>query len=376
LPGATRPRAIALLIVALLAAGSPGYAQEWARKMFAQTSHDFGVVARGAKAEYRFTVENLYEEDVHIRQVTASCGCVSLETTEDTLKTYDIGEIVVTLNTRKFYGRKDATLTVKLDFEQQSESGVRRSLPAEVQLQIYSYIRRDVVFEPGSAQFDSVPEGTSATKKIQLTYAGSSDWKIEAIQTENPNLQVQAVETHRQNGQVGYEIQVDLLAAAPAGYLREHVVLVTNDRREEARQVLLMVEGRVTPTISVSPSPLVLGILATNQTTTKRLVVSAAEPFQVLKVSGPDGRFAFTLPQGSKKVQLIPVTFTADATAGQVAGKILIETDFAKHPTLEVVASGQVVAPEAGAAAEGAAESSVEEGPSAEVQVRPLLDSP
>ena len=372
--GVTRPRVIALLIVALLAAGSPGYAQQWAAKMFDHTSHDYGVVARGAKAEHRFSLENLYEEDVHIRQVISSCGCASIKITKKTLKTYETSEIVVTLNTRKFYGRKDATLKVKLDFEQESDAGVRTSLPAEVRLQIYSYIRRDVVFEPGSAQFDSVQEGTPATRKIQLSYAGSSDWKIVAIRSENPNLQVQAVETRRQNGQVGYEIQVELMAGAPAGYLRDHVVLVTNDRRENARQVLLMVEGRVTSAISVSPSPLMLGVLATDQTTTKRLVVSAAEPFQILKVSCPDGRFAFVIPEGSKKVHLIPVTFTSDTTAGRVSGKICIETDFAKHPTLEIMAGGQVVAPEAATA--DSSRSDADEGPSDEIQVGPLLDTP
>lgn len=376
--GATRSRAIALLIVALLAIPTPGYAQQWAAKMFDHTSHNYGVVARGAKAEHRFSLENLYEEDVHIRQVTSSCGCASMKITKKTLKTYETSEIVVTLNTRKFYGRKDATLKVKLDFEQKNDEGVRTSLPAEVLLHIYSYIRRDVVFEPGSAQFDSVLEGTPATRKIQLSYAGSSDWKIVGYQSENPNLEVQAVETRRQNGQVGYEIQVDLLAGAPAGYLRDHVVLVTNDRREDARQVLLMVEGRVIPAISVSPSPLMLSIVATNQTTTKRLVVSAAEPFQILSVSCPDGRFAFTVPKGSKKVQLIPVTFTSGSTSGRVSEKILIETDFAKHPTLEITASGQVVAPEAdmATAEDDSSESDVDEGPSTEVQVGPLLDTP
>ena len=44
-------------------------AQDWARKMFDKTTHDFGVVARGAKAEYRFVIENIYEEDAHIKSV-------------------------------------------------------------------------------------------------------------------------------------------------------------------------------------------------------------------------------------------------------------------------------------------------------------------
>ena len=37
--------------------------------MFDHTTHDFGVVARGAKVEHRFVVENNYEEDIHIESV-------------------------------------------------------------------------------------------------------------------------------------------------------------------------------------------------------------------------------------------------------------------------------------------------------------------
>ena len=45
--------------------------------MFKVTEHDFGTVARGAKAEYRFVFENLYMEDVHIAGAYSSCGCTS-----------------------------------------------------------------------------------------------------------------------------------------------------------------------------------------------------------------------------------------------------------------------------------------------------------
>ena len=37
-------------------------AQDWARKLFATTEHDFGSVARGAKAEYAFVVTNNLQE--------------------------------------------------------------------------------------------------------------------------------------------------------------------------------------------------------------------------------------------------------------------------------------------------------------------------
>ncbi len=81
-------------------------AQESARKMFNALEHNFGAVARGAKAEYRFKITNLYEEDVHILSVESSCGCTTPEITKRTLKTFEKSEIVATYNTRAFLGAR------------------------------------------------------------------------------------------------------------------------------------------------------------------------------------------------------------------------------------------------------------------------------
>src|SRR5208283_2392202 len=65
-------------IVTLLAAScwaATASAQQWADKMFAQHSHDFGSVPRAAKVEYEFVVTNLYNQDIHIASVSASCSC-------------------------------------------------------------------------------------------------------------------------------------------------------------------------------------------------------------------------------------------------------------------------------------------------------------
>ncbi len=58
----------AVTVLALCAA----LGQDWATKMFETTSHDFGTVARGERAEFEFVLENLYVEDVHIVGVRTS----------------------------------------------------------------------------------------------------------------------------------------------------------------------------------------------------------------------------------------------------------------------------------------------------------------
>ena len=124
-------RRIALALLLTVSVCSPAAAAQWATKMFETTKHDFGAVARGAKAEFEFVLENIYLEDVHISSVRASCGCTSPRIKQPWLKTYEKGAVVAKLDTASFRGRKGATITVTFD----------QPLYATVQLHVTSYIR-------------------------------------------------------------------------------------------------------------------------------------------------------------------------------------------------------------------------------------------
>ena len=130
-----------LLAVAMVAAiSSPALGQDWAAKMFATTSHDFGTVARGEQAEFAFVLENLYIEDVHIAAVRASCSCTTPEIKTETLKTHQKGAIIAKYNTSAFLGAKGATLTVTFD----------KPSFAEIQLQVRGFVRGKATLEPGA----------------------------------------------------------------------------------------------------------------------------------------------------------------------------------------------------------------------------------
>ena len=47
-------------------------AQQWARSMFSEFSHDFGNVPKGQRPEHRFVVVNKFKEDIKIRNVVSS----------------------------------------------------------------------------------------------------------------------------------------------------------------------------------------------------------------------------------------------------------------------------------------------------------------
>ena len=319
----------------LLAVAATASGQQWAREMFDHTSYDFGTVARGAKAQHRFTLENIYEEDVHIASIDSSCGCTTPTATKKTLKTWEKADIVAEVDTRSFLGQKDATLTVHLD----------KPFPAEVRLNIHVYIRSDVVVQPGVVQFGSVSAGAGAEETVSVSYAGRSNWRIEQVESPNPHLEAEAVETSRTAGQVNYDLHVRLKPGAPTGYVREHLVLVTNDANTRSSRVPIAVEGVVSPSVEVRPSPLLLGVVQTGQIVTKRLVVKGAAPFHITGAECADPRFALTLPNDAKSVHLVQVTFTAGETPEKIDAPIRIKTDAASAQALTVRAHVRVIPP-------------------------------
>jgi len=323
---------------------------DWPRRLFKTTSHDFGTVARGAVAEYRFEMENPYIEDVHIERVESSCGCAHPTVTKRLLKTYETGAIVVTLDTQRFYGQKDTTLRVVFD----------QPFRAEFRLKLSYYIRPDVVFQPGTVQFGSVPQGQSVKKRVTVSYAGRTTWKVLDAEASNSHLDVALAEVERTTdprthvGKVTYDLVVTLKDDSPPGYLKEFVVLRTNDPNQQTARIPLTVEGLVVPSLSVHPAVLLFDVVRPGETISKNLVVRGQKPFRILEVEGPDPRFRFTIPKTASQYRsgdstyygaVIAVEFHAGDAPGKVSGKVRIQTDVAGAAPLEVSVSGQVAAP-------------------------------
>jgi len=319
-------------------ASAPALGQQWARKMFSESYHDFGSVARGAKAEFEFVFKNIYQEDVHVAAVRSSCGCTSVWIKDDKrlLKTYQTASIVARVNSATFLGRKGATITVTFD----------RPQPAQVQLQVRSYIHSDVVLNPGSVNFGSVPQGTAAEKTVSVTCPGRNDLRIVEVRSANPHLSAEVLAGSRARGQAAYQLQVRLDENAPAGYIKDHLLLVTNDPRRT--QVPVLVEGRVVSSVSVSPNWLLMGVVQPGGRVSKRVVVRGTQPFRITRLTTTGDGFQFDTPaaQEPKRLHVVPVTFVAGNDPGKVVRTIRIETDLGGPPA-ELSAQAVVSGPEA-----------------------------
>jgi hypothetical protein len=353
--GGTRPmvRHLAIAIAILLAAAQAAEAKEWAQKMFKVTSHDFGHVAHGAKAEVSFEIQNLYEEPVHIADVRTSCGCTTPTITKPTLKSWEKGAIVATFNTKSYLGQRNSTLTVVID----------KPFYAEVQLSIAGYIHSDVDIQPGVVSLGEVALGATAESQVMITYRGTKPWQITDVRSANSHFEVELGEPMRQAGQLAYPMTVRLKDDAPAGMIQDQLTVVTNDPKMP--HVSLPVEGRVVPPLSVSPSPLFFGRMQPGQTATKQLVITGRKPFKIAAIQADGAPLEFrTSPDVVKKVHLVPVILTATGEPGNFDYEVQISTDLPSGGTTTCHVRGSV----AGASAEQPA--------SAEVEAEPLSGLP
>lgn len=322
-----------LLVIAVTATMSvANAAEDWAAKMFEGTTHSFGTVARGAKTEHRFVFRNLYKEDVHVASVRSSCGCTAPTVTQNTIRSNESAEVVAVFNTRSFLGQRGATITVTFD----------RPYHAEVQLRVSGNIRGDVSVEPAFVDLGSLPSGVGGERTVRVIRAGAGAWEIRDVRSANAHFEVVLSSPMRSASQTVYDLTLRLKPAAPTGYVKGQLILVTSDPRASA--IPIDVEGRVIAAVTVSPQPLDFGDLDAGQSATRNVVVRADRPFRVTAVDSSDPSLTAVIPDASRPVHILPVTLRPpEAASGPFSARLQITTDAAdlSVPPVDVQASIQ-----------------------------------
>ncbi|TWT75367.1 DUF1573 domain-containing protein [Allorhodopirellula solitaria] len=314
----------------LLSPKSVSAEENWAKKMFSETEHDFRTVGRGTTAEHYFEFQNLYEETVHVAAVRSSCGCTTPTASKDTLDTHETASIVAKFNTSTFIGSKAATITVVFD----------QPFYAEVQLQVKGNIRTDITFDPAEIDFGEAKSGETKTRTITISHRGNPGWRIQDVRSHCSDLAVKLSSPSVQPGRVEYEMQVRMKESMVEGDIHEQLTLVSND--SQFPTIEMSVAGRVRPTVSVSPAAVSLGTTSSGQSMSKRLLVRADEPFAISEVRCADPRFSFETPEGKKKLHFVQMKFTAGDSPDRIAQKIEIVTDLPGEKSAQCVATGTV----------------------------------
>lgn len=312
-------------------------------------THDFGSVALHAEVEQRFRFKNIYKEDVVISSVSSNCGCTKASASKTTIRSGETAEIIARVDTSGRQHTKGRKATITVVFSKPSF--------AEVQMQVKTYIRADVGFDPGSIEFGTTTQGKRVVKRAYLQYKGRPDWKLVGVQKSNPGVRAEAREARRTSNEVVYEILVELKEDAAPGYIHDLLKFKTNDPDPATASIFLPIRGLVTAPLTAKPAYLQLGVVPKNATVTKNLVVCGSSPFKILSVESNDKRMSFLKTDLNRTVHVVPVTFRAGSKTGAINETIVVATSQKNEAPLRVAATGYVVDADAPASLDSPADS-------------------
>jgi hypothetical protein len=328
----------ALLVLAAWAAvGTPAApAQSWVDSILPEKSHDFGTVARGSKLRHSFRLVNTTGYDIHIAEARAKCGCTDVKIGARDVPPGTQTVIEATLDTTKFFGYKPSGLTLILD----------RPEYQPIDLNMSCFIRGDVMLNPGAADFGVVPRGSAHHLALNLTYAGGQpDWRVTKLHTIGDHVKAELRELSRSGGAVQYQLTATLRPAAPPGFFKDEITLLTNDPGSPS--IPVSVAAQVQSTVTAFPSVLNLGQIKAGGTSTRDILVRSADPKQPfklteIKVKKGDATTAKD-SDAAKAWHRVKVTFKAPARPGPYNAVLEIGTDLKDEPPVRMMAFATVV---------------------------------
>ncbi len=323
------------IVAAALALGSGvAVAQNWYDTIIPEKSYDFGTVARGSKVRHAFRIVNTTSNDVHITGWRTKCGCTDVKVGSRDILPGTQTSIEVTLDTAKFQGYKASGITLVFD----------RPQFVEVDLNVTSFIRGDVLLSPGSVDLGVVPRGTERSQVMTLSYQGGmSDWSITKLNTISDHISAELRELDRgPNGTVRYELKTTLNPSAPPGYFRDEVTLSTNDSTSPT--IPVSVTASIQAALTVTPAVLNLGRLKPGETVEKVVVVRSSKPFRVTEASADTNEVtASNLVGEPKPLHTVKVKLTAPMQPGPFHTTLEIGTDLEGEPPARVPAFATIV---------------------------------
>ncbi len=142
-------------------------------------------------------------------------------------------------------------------------------------------------------------------------------------------------------GGVEYRMAVELKDNVPVGYLKDYLIIVTNDPLN--REIQLPLSGKASAPVTLSPAALLLGILSPDDSIRKRLILRGTESFSITSIKCNHDGVSFesdSQPAANsnapapKQLHIIPVTFQAGTAAEKIQATITVEAKMESGQTI------------------------------------------
>ncbi|HXU47166.1 MAG TPA: DUF1573 domain-containing protein [Thermoanaerobaculia bacterium] len=303
---------------------------------------DAGVVAKGDQIVHDFLIKNDGTAALEIQRVEPGCGCTVAQF-DKTVAPGATGKVHAVVDTSTFTGPISKGVTVYT-----SDSDVPR-----IQLTIQAKIEPYIQVKPGYARYISVQgESKEGTITQSLWTPDGSDFAIEKVVSPFPYLKAsfrEAKTEERQKDAKGKQWQVDITLdnfAAPVGSIADYVTVYTTHPKQKLVQI--PVSGFVRPVLAVTPPAGDFGSVEVKEPIKKTLNVRnfATEDIKITSLDnsmeGKGMAAAFQSVQEGREYML-QVTLDPKIQKGPFDAKLVLHTDSAKVPKIEITIKGTVL---------------------------------
>jgi hypothetical protein len=314
----------------LIGSGAAGAdAAAWTDALFPESQYDFGMVPRGVKVKHEFLLVNRLAEPITILNLRPSCGCTSGRASVSTVAPGQTAVIEAEMDTRNFVGPKSTILYVTL-----MTAGGREG---EVRLGVSSHILSDIVLNPGSIDFGTVVRGQSPAQVLTIDRINGAGWHFVRMVSASRALNAQLVETGRKDSSVSYALSVSLKPDAPAGMLRDELLLMSND--PETPSIPIMVTAWIRGDLTAAPSVLSLGQVQSSAAAQGRFIIRSSRPFAIRSIEGAGDGFSTSPPDATAQtMHIVTVAYKPEegTTRGDIRRVFRVHTDLPSEPPLDL----------------------------------------
>jgi Protein of unknown function (DUF1573) len=327
----------ALAVWAVLAIGAESAsAQTWSPDtLFPESFHDFGTVARGTKLRYTFWLVNTTNSDIKIVGWQPKCGCTEVKVGARDVPPGTRTPIEATLDTTRFPNiKKNSGLTLN----------IAGPTYAQKDLNVTCFVRGDMLLDPGVADFGNVNRGTKPVMVMNLTYqGGQAGWAIQGAKTISDNVSAEIKGPFQAvGGGVQYQITANVNPSAPAGYLKDEIVLKTNDPSNPA--IPISVSANIQAAVVISPGNLVFGRVKAGESVTKEVLVRSSQKFKITDAKSAKTELsAGKVGEVEAPLQKLTITLKAPMRPGPFHAEMQVSTNLKDEPPAKFTAYATVV---------------------------------
>lgn len=320
---------------------------------------DYGVVAKGDKLDWAFTVKNTGDADLEILAAKPGCGCTVAEF-DKVIKPGQTGKITAHVDTTNFAG--PIAKSIEIETNDPSIPSAQLTLQAVVKPYVEAY-------PAGFVRFNLL-QGESATQSVILYSEEEEPFEITKIEVPVVTLAdgttkpvdwmkvnyskitdpAQMAKEVGRAGQNQYRVDVTVGGAdAKLGPLADRIHILTNSKHQPEFNV--SVTGVVRPPFRVDPVGVNFGeVSPTDPAATRSIVLHSnnlrnPEVFSVTKAeSSLPGVTASVKPTAAKGEYEVTLQVAKDAKAGDIDGNVKIYTNDKVMPVVTVPVRGTIKA--------------------------------